>query len=189
MALSSGARGALGIAGKWIVGAVCIGIAGVVLAGKIDKLEDVVRGGATVSSKEAAGDESPAQSSRRDDRTVVLKADNRGHFITQLYINNRPIDVMVDTGATSVALTAEDARAAGVHVRDSDYRIPVSTANGTGYVAPVTLDSISIADIVVRDVQAVVLKPGQLNVTLLGMSFLKRLGRMEVRGRELVLAQ
>jgi aspartyl protease family protein len=96
---------------------------------------------------------------------------------------------MVDTGATSVALTWEDARAAGVHVREADFRVPVNTANGVSHVALVSLDTISIGDIEVRNVQAVVARPGQLNVTLLGMSFLKQLSRFEMRGRELILAQ
>ena len=82
---------------------------------------------------------------------------------------------MVDTGASQVALTFEDASRAGIYVRDRDFTQQVRTANGVARVAPVTLDRVSIGDITVRDVPASVSERGMLGTTLLGMSFLKRL--------------
>ena len=69
-------------------------------------------------------------------RTVELKAGAYGHFHANAEINGQPVSVMVDTGASIVALTFEDARAAGLYVRDSDFTQRVSTANGFARVAP-----------------------------------------------------
>ncbi len=63
------------------------------------------------------------------------------------------------------------------------------SANGITNIAMVTIDSISLGDIEVRNVRAAVARPGQLHVTLLGMSFLKQLSRVDFRGRTLVLSQ
>ena len=133
---------------------------------------------------------------RRDDvdpsnfgRTVHLQASKRGHFFARAWINGRSIDVMVDTGASGVALTHEDAESIGVFVGASDYTRRSRTANGTVRSAPVTLDSIRIGDIEVDDVQASVSQPGRLHITLLGMTFLRKLSQVEFKGDNLVLTQ
>jgi aspartyl protease family protein len=118
---------------------------------------------------------------------VEVKAGPNGHFVTTAHVNLRPITVMVDTGATTVALTYEDATRLGVFVHDRDYTGRTHTANGIARFAPVVLDSISIGDITVRNVEAVVLPPGKLGTSLLGMSFLKRLGGFEIAQGRLIL--
>ena len=120
-------------------------------------------------------------------RTVELKAGAYGHFHARAEINGQPISVMVDTGASIVALSFEDARAIGLYVRDSDFTHRVSTANGFARIAPVTIDRISIGDITVRDVSGAVMEAGKLGTTLLGMSFLSRLQRVDIRSGMLVL--
>ena len=84
-------------------------------------------------------------------------------------------------------LTAENAAALGLTPKDSEYSVRVSTANGTTVAAPVFLDSISVGDITVKRVSALVSRPGALFNNLLGMSFLSRLASYEVRGDRLVL--
>ena len=86
-----------------------------------------------------------------------------------------------------MALTFEDAQAAGLSVRASDFKHKVSTANGETYVAQVMIDEIAIEDITVRNVRGVVAERGKLEVTLLGMSFLSRLARTEMTRDMLVL--
>jgi aspartyl protease family protein len=120
--------------------------------------------------------------------SVRVRADTYGHFNARAYINGDPIDVLVDTGATMVALTWEDARAAGLHVRESDFTLRSSTANGIALFAPATLSSVRIGDITVHDVRAAVAKRGQLQRTLLGMSFLGQV-RVEMRDREMILSR
>jgi aspartyl protease family protein len=135
--------------------------------------------------KSAAG-VTPSGSSNK---TVEIRAAGNGHFHTTAYVNGRPVDVMVDTGATMVALTWEDARTAGLFLKDQDFRHKVSTANGSARVATVTLDSVSIGDITVRNVRAAVAEPGKLQTTLLGMTFLGELSRTEMTRGTLLLQQ
>lgn len=96
---------------------------------------------------------------------------------------------MVDTGASLVALTYEDARRAGIVVKPSDFTHTAQTANGIARVAPVTIPRISIGDITVRNVAGVVSERGASERTLLGMSFLGRLSRVEMRGSTLLLQE
>jgi aspartyl protease family protein len=121
--------------------------------------------------------------------SVELRAGRNGHFMTTAHLNGRPVDVLVDTGASMVALSYEDAERAGVFVRPSDFTHRVSTANGTAKIALVTLDSVSIGDITIRDVEAMVGEPGRLGTTLLGMTFLGRLSRAEMRSGVLILEE
>ncbi len=135
-----------------------------------------------------ASDEEPAAPASGG-RMVQLKAGAYGHFYSRVHVNGRAVQAMVDTGASIVALTYDDARAAGIHIRDGDYTHRVSTANGIARVAMVTLDSVAIEDIVVRDVRAAVAEPGKLTKTLLGMSFLGQLRRAEMSRGVLVLEE
>ena len=112
-----------------------------------------------------------------------------GHFHADAEINGRSVQVLVDTGATMVALTYEDAERAGIYVKDSDFTQRVSTANGVGRVAPVMVDRISIGDVTVRNVRGAVVERGMLASTLLGMTFLGRLSRAEMRSGILVIEE
>ena len=94
---------------------------------------------------------------------------------------------MVDTGATIVVLSYEDAERAGIFLNPSDFTQAVTTANGVARIAPVTLDRVTIGDITVRNVPAAVAEPGRLKTSLLGMSFLSRLSRFDMRSDVLVL--
>jgi aspartyl protease family protein len=118
---------------------------------------------------------------------VEIEAGRNGHYNTEVEINGRPVAVMIDTGATMVALSYEDAERAGLYINDSDFTAKVSTANGIARFAPVTLDRVSIGDITVRDVPAAVAERGRLGTSLLGMSFLSRLSRFDMRSGVLVL--
>jgi aspartyl protease family protein len=126
---------------------------------------------------------------RPEGDAVTIPAGDFGHFNTEAEINGRSVDVMVDTGASLVALTYEDAERAGVFVRPSDFNRVALTANGQARVAPVMISEISIGDVSVRNVQAVVSERGASERTLLGMSFLGRLARVEMRAGTLVLQQ
>ena len=121
--------------------------------------------------------------------TVSIAAGAYGHFLTQAQIDGRSIDVMVDTGASLVALTYEDAKSVGLFIKPSDFTSVAQTANGSTRVAPVTISRISIGEITVRNVPAVVSARGASERTLLGMSFLKRLTRVEMRAGMLVLQE
>jgi aspartyl protease family protein len=97
--------------------------------------------------------------------------------------------MMVDTGATSVALTEEDAHRVGIDPPSRDFKLRLSTANGMVLVAPIMLPEVAVGDIVMRDVRAVVVPEDKLEISLLGMSFLSRLSHFEVAGDRLVLTR
>jgi aspartyl protease family protein len=118
---------------------------------------------------------------------VELKAGRNGHFETRAEINGRAVEVLVDTGASWIALTFEDAERAGIYIKDSDFTQRTQTANGIARAAPVILDRVTIGDITIRNVRASVAERGRLHMTLLGMTFLSRLSRTEMRKGTLVL--
>jgi aspartyl protease family protein len=122
-------------------------------------------------------------------RNVTLSANSYGHFSVTADISGHPVELMTDTGATYVALNYETAALLGYTARELRYTGRSSTANGVARVAPVRLDYVRIGGIVVRDVVAVVAEPGRLSQNLLGMSFINRLSRFELRGDRLVLTQ
>ncbi|HDO52813.1 MAG TPA: TIGR02281 family clan AA aspartic protease, partial [Rhizobiales bacterium] len=105
------------------------------------------------------------------------------------YINGRPIAVMVDTGATQIAMTYKDAERLGLRPLGSDFTLTARTANGTARMAPVELDSVRIGDVEVTDLRGSIAEQGKLHITLLGMEFIRKLDRFELRGRELVLVE
>ncbi len=117
---------------------------------------------------------------------VRIKRDG-GHFFARALVNGAPVEMLVDTGASSVVLRPEDADQAGLDMRGLRYNIPVSTANGVAYTARVRLEDISIGGIRLRNVEALIAQPDSLNQSLLGMSFLSRLRSYEFSGDFLVL--
>jgi aspartyl protease family protein len=95
--------------------------------------------------------------------------------------------MVLDTGATSVVLTQDAAKAAGLPIEVLNYSINVDTANGRTRAAPVTLDRLAVGSLTEHAVPALVAQPGQLKNNLLGMSFMNRLESWEVRGDKLRL--
>ncbi len=120
---------------------------------------------------------------------VRLRRSDGGRFSAQGEVNGAPIRLIIDTGAASVMLKASDAEAAGLDVRGLAFDTAIETANGATYVAPVRLRSVAIGGIRLDDVEAFVSKPGSLNESLLGMSFLKRLASYDLGGEFLTLRQ
>jgi aspartyl protease family protein len=122
-------------------------------------------------------------------RNVRLTADRSGHFHTKLYLDDHPAEAMVDTGATIVALTYETAQRMRLPTNRLTFNAPMSTANGIAMAAPVTLRSVRLGTLEVKGVRAVVMPKGALSNNLLGMSFLSRLGKVEMADGRLLLIQ
>jgi aspartyl protease family protein len=120
-------------------------------------------------------------------RNVEVARMANGDFDVVAHINGARVAMVLDTGASSVVLTREDAEAAGLPVEVLTYTASIETANGRTRAAPVTLDRIAVGGLVERSVTALVAQPGQLKTSLLGMSFLNRLQSWEVRGDRLLL--
>jgi aspartyl protease family protein len=120
-------------------------------------------------------------------RTVTIPRDRRGHFQTDGRIEGQRINFMVDTGASMIALTENDAARIGVRPSRNDYNATVTTANGKVKAARVTLASVDVGGLVVRDVDAMVLPDGVLSENLLGLSYLSKLKRFEFANGQMVL--
>lgn len=118
-------------------------------------------------------------------RNVELVRGKRGDFAVAAHINGARVPMVLDTGASSVVLTQEAAKAAGLPIEVLDYSVNVDTANGRTRAAPITLDRLAVGGLTERAVPALVVQRGQLKNNLLGMSFLNRLESWEVRGDRL----
>jgi aspartyl protease family protein len=119
-------------------------------------------------------------------RTVEIVRSG-GSFSIGAQVNGAHVPMALDTGASSVVLTQEAAKAAGLPLEVLAYTVNVDTANGRARAAPVTLDRLAVGGIVERSVPALIAQPGQLHTSLLGMSFLNRLQSWEVRGDQLLM--
>ncbi len=120
-------------------------------------------------------------------KAVSIRRHKDGHFVARTKINKAYINLIVDTGASTVVLKPEDARRIGVNPKKLKYTVPVQTANGTSYAARVQLRSVSIGQVTARNVDALISRPGALHQSLLGMSFLSRLRSYEFSGDYLTL--
>jgi aspartyl protease family protein len=120
-------------------------------------------------------------------RVVEIARGNGGNFSVGTEVNGARLPMVLDTGASSVLLTQEAAKAAGLPLEVLTYTVIIETANGRARAAPVTLDRFAVGSIVERAVPALIAQPGQLRSNLLGMSFLNRLESWQVRGDRLIL--
>lgn len=134
-----------------------------------------------------AAEAKPAEVRPSEPPTLTVAADYRGHYVVHPSIDNFRIQMLVDTGASLVALTAKDARALGIQLSSADYKMALSTANGTVRGARVNLREVRLGSILVRNVEAVVLPEGALSMSLLGTSFLGKLKGYEVQTGRMVL--
>nr|WP_321462278.1 TIGR02281 family clan AA aspartic protease [uncultured Cohaesibacter sp.] len=127
---------------------------------------------------------SAAQSRQASARRIVLQAGAGGHFFAKAHFNNKVIHTVIDTGASFVALTHEDASRIGLRFTKSDYKVRVSTANGVVFYARARVPTIRIGQVSVRNVDILVAPKGALDVTLMGMSYLSKLKSFKMeRGR------
>jgi aspartyl protease family protein len=130
----------------------------------------------------------PAQAvGRPAANTVTFHPDRAGHFLLDPAVNGSKVRFLVDTGASYVTLTPEDARAAGIRTGDLRFSGRAATANGEVRVAPVVLREIRLGQFTMQDVDAVVVDT-PLAISLLGMSFLKRLEGYEIRDGALIVS-
>jgi aspartyl protease family protein len=124
---------------------------------------------------------------REPEHAVQIPRASNGEFAVQARINGVATAMVVDTGATSVVLTYETAKAVGLPLELLDYNVDVQTAGGHTKAARLWLDRMAIGKLVERSVPALVVPHGQMKTNLLGMSFLDRLESFEVRADHLVL--
>ena len=165
-----------------IFAAVMAGL-GTVMAQMADRMTPVLAHSAERSAAPAA------QAAASYGRTLNIPRDARGHFETEGRINGQPVDFMVDTGASTIALNETSAASFGLRPSPGDYRVSVSTANGTVKAARTQIAMVDVGGLVLCDVDALVLPDEALSENLLGLSFLSRLKRFEYANGTMVLEQ
>jgi aspartyl protease family protein len=173
----------LRVMGRFIIFAVTVLLAGVLVARWVERNGSAATSPAALAAAPVASSPSAVNS-----RSVSLAPGGDGHFRTDARVDGRRLELVVDTGASQIALRASDAARLGIHPSVRDYNVRVATANGITRAAPVELRMVEVGDIVVRNVPALVHPDEALGINLLGMSFLSRVRWTHDRGR-LVLEQ
>ena len=142
---------------------------------------------ASVETASADAPALPQASYLGNGRVAMLEPNAQGHFTASFRINGTPVDGMVDTGATYVAMNASTAGNLGIHPAPGDFAYSVQTANGVTRAARVRLASVEVGQVRVDNVDAFVLSDTSFTETLIGMSFLKRLNSYQVSNGVLAL--
>lgn len=124
-------------------------------------------------------------SSRSSGQFTASRAPD-GHFYAQAQINGRPVEMMIDTGASSVVLSRSDARRIGIDVDKDRFTERASTAGGNIAIMPVTLRTMSLGSLTERNVPAFVAN-SDLQVSLVGQSFLQRVDSVEIASGQIRL--
>lgn len=119
---------------------------------------------------------------------VQIQRGQGGEFALRAKINGVAAPMVIDTGATSVVLTWETAKAIGLPLEMLEYDVDLETAGGHTKAARLTLDRLSVGPLVEKSVPALVVQRGQMKTNLLGMSFLDRLESWGVRADKLMLS-
>ena len=124
----------------------------------------------------------------RGDGVIEVDRDQSGHFSLTAMVNGAPVAFLVDTGASNVVLSLRDAERAGINVDDLTFTGRAQTANGTVRTAPVKIDTLSLGGIQDDRVRAYV-TDGDLFGSLLGMDYLRRYDRIEIKQDKLILTR
>jgi len=130
----------------------------------------------------------PRQSVVSADNTVDVPRAPDGHYYMTLMVNDVPVDFLVDTGASQVVLTSADAVKVGLDPDDLAYTGRAMTANGEVRTAPVRLERVELGPISDENIRAWV-NAGEMEQSLLGMSYLQRWSRIEITGQGLRLTR
>ncbi len=128
----------------------------------------------------------PRQAISYQHRMVEVPRSPDGHFYLTLLVNSTEIPFVVDTGATKVVLSEQDAARLGIDPRSLVFRNRAVTANGEVMTAPISLDRIKVGEIIDRDIEAAV-NSGELDQSLLGMNYLQRWKRIELLQDKMIL--
>ncbi|MGA9254221.1 MAG: TIGR02281 family clan AA aspartic protease [Roseobacter sp.] len=130
----------------------------------------------------------PQQAVFAEDNRIVVPRSANGHYYINADVNGTLVSFVLDTGATSLVLTKQDAAQAGLNVEDLNYYSRAMTANGEVRTAPVRLDNITLGTVTDTNVPAVV-NEGEMSNSLMGMTYLQRWGKIQIANNELTLVR
>jgi len=170
---------------------VVIALLALVVAGLVPKFADRITGPRAAPSAASAARVDAVQEpvAPSGPRSVTIPRDFHGNFQVEGAVDGRHLDFIVDTGASFVSLSAQQAARLGYHPAQRDYALPIQTANGVARAAKIRLDMVEVGGVTVRNVDALVMPDESLSDNLLGLSFLSRLHRFEYREGRLVLEE
>lgn len=123
---------------------------------------------------------------RFDENKLVINLSQDGHFYLNVKINNREVRFMIDTGASDIVLSRNDAIKIGINLGELNFNRIYQTANGKSFGALVKLEEIDISGIKFFDINAAV-NNGEMSVSLMGMDFLRRFNKYEFYQDKLIL--
>lgn len=170
---------------KQIPGLIFALLTGALLASYFDNRDDRQEVKALIAGETGRNDE---PNSTKYTNATILKRGYDGHFHARAEVNGVEVKFLVDTGASTVALTLNDAERLGFEPDELDFRWEINTAGGDTKGASVLIKSIRIGQVEVRDVPAMVMNQ-ELEQSLLGMTFLSELYSYEFRKRNLIIRQ
>jgi aspartyl protease family protein len=130
----------------------------------------------------------PRQVNFDDQGKIVVPRAPDGHYYLDAEVNGAPVRFVVDTGATGMVLTREDAEAVGLDPGTLQFFGRAMTANGEVRTAPVRLNTMRLGSVTDSNIPAVV-NGGEMSQSLLGMDYLHRWGRIEITRGELILTR
>lgn len=130
----------------------------------------------------------PMQSVNEDSGQIILPRQPDGHYHLAAQVNGITVEFVVDTGASQIVLTREDAQRIGLDTADLAFTGRAQTANGMVRTAPVRLETLSVGGFTDRNLRAVV-NESDLFQSLLGMSYLQHFSRVEIQGNQLILTR
>ncbi len=130
--------------------------------------------------------ENTATNMRNGGQETVLKRAPNGHFYADVMVNGTNIRMMVDTGASQIALSRADAERLNIPMSSSDFSGTAMTAAGAVGVKPVTLERVAIGYMETDNVEAAIVEQG-LDQSLLGQSWLSRVGQVTIEGDTMTL--
>lgn len=136
-------------------------------------------------AKDSAEGAEDSEYSHTGQDVIELKREPDGHFYADVAINNMPIRVLVDTGASGIALSRDDARRAGLSVSVGMFDVVGAGAGGDVHGEFVTLDTVQLGKETARKVPAIILDGGEQS--LLGQSFLQQFESVEIKGDRMIL--
>jgi aspartyl protease family protein len=143
------------------------------------------------ASVDLAGEPPSSGPARRQSpgyREALLEADKRGQYAAGVLVNGLPVQMLVDTGASDVFVSASTAVRLGLVPSGGRKRL-IQTANGQSTASPTVLRRVSLGGLYMNDVEALILAPEAGDMNLLGEGFLKRLASVEQRDGTLILRQ
>ena len=133
-----------------------------------------------------AASSAPQQNAGNGYAETEIKRSADGHFYADLMVNGAPVHFLVDTGASVVALTREDAQKVGLQFSEGEFTASAQTAAGPVGVKPVTLDRMTLGALEATGVDGAIIERG-LGISLLGQSWLGRVGKVTIEGDVMML--